>query len=32
MREAGRKRVADKFNWEEAARRTLEVYQEVMTE
>ena len=32
MRAAGRKRVEDKFNWEEAARRTLEVYQEVMTE
>jgi glycosyltransferase involved in cell wall biosynthesis len=32
MREAGRKRVEDKFNWEQAARKTLEVYQEVITE
>ncbi len=32
MREAGRKRVEAKFNWEQAARKTLEVYQEVITE
>jgi glycosyltransferase involved in cell wall biosynthesis len=32
MREAGRKRVEDKFNWEQTARKTLEVYQEVITE
>jgi glycosyltransferase involved in cell wall biosynthesis len=31
MSEAGRKRVREKFNWEQAARRTLEVYQEVLT-
>jgi glycosyltransferase involved in cell wall biosynthesis len=31
MSEAGRKRVEEKFNWEQAARRTLEVYQEVLT-
>ena len=28
--EAGRKRVQEKFNWEQAARKTLEVYQEVL--
>ncbi len=32
MSEAGRKRVEAKFNWEQAARKTLEVYQEVITE
>ena len=32
MSEAGRKRVEDKFNWEQAARKTLEVYQEVIKE
>jgi len=31
MSEAGRKRVIEKFNWEQAARQTLEVYQEVLT-
>lgn len=31
MSEAGRQRVREQFNWEQAARRTLEVYQEVMT-
>jgi glycosyltransferase involved in cell wall biosynthesis len=31
MSEAGRKRVEEKFNWEQAAIRTLEVYQEVLT-
>jgi glycosyltransferase involved in cell wall biosynthesis len=31
MSEAGKKRVREKFNWEQAARRTLEVYQEAMT-
>ncbi|OGN92072.1 MAG: hypothetical protein A2Z75_07875 [Chloroflexi bacterium RBG_13_50_10] len=31
MSEAGKKRVREKFNWEQAARRTLEVYQEVIT-
>ncbi len=31
MSEAGRKRVEEKFNWEQAARKTLEVYQEVLT-
>jgi glycosyltransferase involved in cell wall biosynthesis len=31
MSEAGRKRVEEKFNWEQAATRTLEVYQEVLT-
>ena len=31
MSEAGRKRVKEKFNWEQAARETLEVYREVMT-
>ena len=31
MSEAGRKRVKEKFNWEQAARRTLDVYQEAMT-
>jgi glycosyltransferase involved in cell wall biosynthesis len=30
MSEAGRKRVEEKFNWEQAARKTLEVYQEVL--
>jgi len=30
MSEAGQKRVKEQFNWEQAARRTLEVYQEVM--
>jgi len=29
MSEAGRKRVEENFNWEQAARKTLEVYQEV---
>jgi glycosyltransferase involved in cell wall biosynthesis len=29
--EAGKKRVTEQFNWEQAARRTLEVYQEVLT-
>ncbi len=31
MSDAGRKRVKDNFNWQQAARRTLEVYQEVLT-
>ncbi len=31
MSEAGRKRVKEKFNWQQAARKTLEVYQEVLT-
>jgi glycosyltransferase involved in cell wall biosynthesis len=31
MSEAGKKRVREQFNWEQAARRTLEVYREVMT-
>lgn len=30
LSEAGKKRVKEKFNWEQAARKTLEVYQEVM--
>jgi glycosyltransferase involved in cell wall biosynthesis len=30
MSEAGRKRVREKFNWEQAAIKTLEVYQEVL--
>lgn len=32
MSEAGKKRVREKFSWEQAARKTLEVYQEVLTE
>jgi glycosyltransferase involved in cell wall biosynthesis len=31
MSEAGRERVRQKFSWEQAARETLEVYQEVLT-
>jgi glycosyltransferase involved in cell wall biosynthesis len=31
MSKAGKKRVKEQFNWEQAARKTLEVYQEVMT-
>jgi glycosyltransferase involved in cell wall biosynthesis len=31
MSEAGKKRVKEQFNWEQAARRTLEVYQKVLT-
>ncbi len=31
MSEAGKKRVREQFNWEQAARKTLEVYREVMT-
>jgi glycosyltransferase involved in cell wall biosynthesis len=31
MSEAGRKRVEENFNWEQAARKTLEVYQELLT-
>jgi glycosyltransferase involved in cell wall biosynthesis len=31
MSEAGRKRVKEKFSWAQAARETLEVYQEVLT-
>ncbi|UCD22694.1 MAG: glycosyltransferase family 4 protein [Chloroflexota bacterium] len=31
MSEAGRKRVEEKFSWEQAARKTLDVYQEVLT-
>jgi glycosyltransferase involved in cell wall biosynthesis len=31
LSEAGKKRVKEKFNWEQAARKTLDVYQEVMT-
>ena len=31
MSEAGRKRVREKFSWEQAARKTLEVYQEVLS-
>ena len=30
MSEAGKKRVREQFNWEQAARKTLEVYQEVL--
>ncbi len=30
MSEAGKKRVREQFNWEQAARKTLEVYQEVI--
>ena len=30
MSEAGRKRVKEKFSWERAARKTVEVYQEVL--
>jgi glycosyltransferase involved in cell wall biosynthesis len=30
MSEAGRKRVEEKFSWEQAARKTLDVYQEVL--
>jgi glycosyltransferase involved in cell wall biosynthesis len=31
MSEAGRKRVREKFSWEQAARKTLEVYQEALS-
>jgi len=31
MSEAGKKRVREQFNWEQAARKTLEVYREAMT-
>ena len=31
MSEAGKKRVREQFNWEQAARKTLEVYREVLT-
>jgi len=31
MSEAGRKRVKEKFDWEQAATKTLEVYREVLT-
>jgi glycosyltransferase involved in cell wall biosynthesis len=31
MSEAGAKRVREKFSWEQAARKTLEIYQQVMT-
>jgi glycosyltransferase involved in cell wall biosynthesis len=31
MSEAGRKRVKERFDWEQAARKTLEVYQEALT-
>jgi glycosyltransferase involved in cell wall biosynthesis len=31
MSEAGRKRVKERFDWEQSARKTLEVYQEVLT-
>ncbi len=31
MSAAGRARVKEKFNWEQAARRTLDVYQEMLT-
>jgi len=31
MSEAGKKRVREKFNWEQAARKTLKVYQEVLS-
>jgi len=31
MSEAGKKRVKEQFNWEQAARKTLEVYREVLT-
>jgi glycosyltransferase involved in cell wall biosynthesis len=31
MSEAGTKRVREKFSWEQAARKTLEVYQEVLS-
>jgi len=30
MGEAGRKRIESNFTWEQAAKRTLEVYQEVL--
>jgi glycosyltransferase involved in cell wall biosynthesis len=31
MSQAGKKRVREKFNWEQAARKTLDVYREVLT-
>jgi len=31
MSEAGRERVKERFNWRQAARKTLEVYEEVLT-
>ena len=31
MSEAGKRRVRERFNWEQAARKTLDVYQQVMT-
>ena len=31
MSEAGKKRVREQFNWEQAAKKTLEVYREVLT-
>jgi glycosyltransferase involved in cell wall biosynthesis len=31
MSEAGRKRVKERFDWEQSARKTLEVYQEALT-
>ena len=31
MSEAGRRRVKERFSWEQAARKTLQVYQEVVT-
>ena len=31
MSEAGKKRVREQFNWEQAARKTLDVYREVLT-
>jgi glycosyltransferase involved in cell wall biosynthesis len=30
MSEAGKKRVREQFNWERAARKTLEIYREVL--
>jgi glycosyltransferase involved in cell wall biosynthesis len=31
MSEAGKKRVREQFNWEQAAKKTLDVYREVLT-
>jgi glycosyltransferase involved in cell wall biosynthesis len=31
MSEAGKKRVKEQFNWAQAARKTLDVYREVLT-
>ncbi len=31
MSDAGKKRVREQFSWEQAAKKTLEIYREVMT-